>query len=382
MNMLLFWSCAILLAYAHFGYPAVLRLLARRRTARPSSPTGLTGPTGDETLPRLSILLSVYNEEAVMARKIENFLALDYPQDLIELLVVSDGSTDATDDIVRKAGKANVRLLRQEGRLGKTAALNMAAPEASGDVLVFTDANSMFEPDAARRLASHFADPTVGLVSGRTRYHLPQGGESSGGVYQRYESFLREGESALNSIVGADGAIYALRASLYRPLPPRHINDFLHPIQAVLAGYRAVSDPQAVCVEPAEDRGADEFRRQTRIMSQSWDIFFSQLPELLAAKRFGYCWQLVSHKALRWTSVPLLAGSTLAGLALMGEGGFYVLASMVQLGFLALAAAGAGTRSGAPRVAFLFMLLNLAAVNGLVRYMRGDRFVTWEPRAS
>lgn len=376
MSMFLFWSCAILLAYVYFGYPAILRLCAAKAKGRSAQ------AFQDECCPRISILLSVYNEEAVMARKIENFLALDYPAGMIELIVVSDGSTDSTDTILKEAARGNIRFLRQEGRLGKTAALNMAAAEATGDILVFTDANSMFLPDAARRLAAHFANPSVGLVSGRTRYQLPQGQESFGGLYQRYEQFIRECESALYSIVGADGAIYALRASIYSPLAPRHINDFLHPMQAVIGGYKAVSDPQAICVEPAEDRGAEEFRRQTRIMSQSWDIFFSQIFRLMAAGRYGYCWQLVSHKALRWLSVPMLAASTLAGLALSTEGTFYVLASAAQLGFIGLALAGGRIRTGAPRIAFLFMLLHLAALNGLLRFARGDRFVTWEPRAS
>lgn len=366
----LFWFCALTLAYAFVGYPLLVATLGRRRDALPV----------EGELPRLSVLLSVYNEEPVMADKIRNFLELDYPPERIELVVVSDGSDDGTEALVGQACSPRVRLLRQAERGGKTRALNRAAAEAAGDILVFTDANSMFRPDGMRRLAAPFASGDVGLVSGRSVYVDRDGRETPGGLYRRYEEWIKSGESGLFSIVGADGAIYALRRELFEPLRPEYINDLLHPIQVVLRGRRAVSEPAAVAMEAAEESGATELRRQTRIMAQSWLLCLRFAGDLLRAGRLGFLWQLVSHKILRWLTLPLLALLGLSAIAGAGSGVFRILALAGLAGLAVAAWAGFRGGKGLPHAAWMFFILHWAALLGLVRLAQGERFVTWNPR--
>lgn len=461
----LFWLSSGLLAYAFVGYPLLLEAgsrLVRRTAARraaspdvsPAAPSSArpsasmaaswhsaaqadapsvrpsAGPSAsspdtarvipDADLPTVSVLLSVFDEEAVIERKILNFLALDYPAERIELCVVSDGCTDATESIVARYAGQRVRLVRQEARGGKTRALNRAAAEAHGDVLVFTDANAMFRPDCVRRLAERLADPGVGLVSGVSVYVHASGDTTAGGVYRRYEEWIKSRESDLFSIVGADGAAYAMRRALYTPLAPEYINDLLHPVQVLLAGSRAVSEPRAVVEEevdapaasPGTSRGeassgvqpgpqspprpqaqpdsqpdtGAEMRRQTRIMAQSWLICLRQLPVLVRRGCWGFVWQMLSHKVLRWATLPLLAVCAVSAVALVPRGMPYALAAAALAGGGLLAWAGArglgGGRGwgGHARTAWLFVVLHAAAVNGLYRLLRGQTFVTWTPR--
>jgi cellulose synthase/poly-beta-1,6-N-acetylglucosamine synthase-like glycosyltransferase len=374
MSVVIFWASLAFLAYAYLGYPLLVALAARNGS---SAPVGRAGPW-----PRVSFLLAVHNEEAVIRRKIENFLALDYPSELLELLIVSDGSTDGTEGIAAACGDGRVRLLVQPARQGKTAALNRGAVEATGDILVFTDADSMFRPDALRPLVAPFADRAVGLVSGRTLYVHPEtGAPQSAGLYRAYEEWIKARESKAFSIVGADGAIYALRRELYRPLPPELINDFVHTIQVAIDGFRAVSVPEAVCLEPVEERGLGELARQVRIMTQSWRVALTLLPALLDAGRSGYVWQLCSHKVARWLSllgmVPLLTTSLL----LVGRGWFYAFALAAQVLLYGAAGLGLSRRRGLVRVAFNFVLLQIAGAMGLYGYLTGATYVVWKPRA-
>ena len=388
---MLFWLSSVLLAYAFVGYPLLLE--AGARLARRAAMRGLGqgdaagGSDAARPLPTASVLLSVFNEEAVIERKIQNFLALDYPAERLELCVVSDGCTDATESIVARYAGQRVRLLRQSTRGGKTCALNRAAQEAHGEVLVFTDANAMFRPDCLRWLVERLADPAVGLVSGVSVYVDASGSHTAGGVYRRYEEWIKARESDLCSIVGADGAAYAMRRRLYTPLPPEYINDLLHPVQVLLAGLRSVSEPRAVVEEadtsasPAEADGAGaELRRQTRIMAQSWLICLRQLPVLVRHKHWGFVWQLLSHKVLRWATLPLLAMCGGSALALSPLGLPYALAAATLAGGGLLAWAGARGRGGYARTAWLFVVLHAAAVNGLYRLLCGQTFVTWTPR--
>jgi cellulose synthase/poly-beta-1,6-N-acetylglucosamine synthase-like glycosyltransferase len=332
----------------------------------------------------VSINLSVYNEEEVIRDKIENFLALDYPRDLLEFLVVSDGCEDRTEDIVSSFAQADsrIRLLVQDQRGGKTSALNRGIVEARGEILVFTDANSMFDHDAVRKLVRHFSDQSVGLVSGRSIYldSFDQA-EQVGGGYRAYEEWLKEQESLTGSIAGADGAIYAMRRNLYEPLLPEQINDFIHPVQVVLKGYRAVSDPEALCREVVDEEYGDELRRQTRIMAQSWLIYLSQIGPLLGRARFWYAWQLTSHKFLRWLTLPLMTVLFAATILSLPKSSFYMAAMVLQIIFVLLAGLGWSRRGGgAARIAYLFMVLHLAAVKGFFNYLSGNSFTVWNPR--
>ncbi len=378
MAFFIFWICFITLGYAFMGYPLLLRGITLLHLRRPLADERFT--------PLVTLILSVYNEEAVMGEKIRNFQALRYPADKLEFIIVADGCDDGTEVIVRSHAKGDPRilLLRQEVRGGKTVALNRGVARSRGSVLIFTDANSLFAEDAVSKLVRHFADPGIGLVSGRSLYlDSAGGGERNGGAYRAYEEMIKEGESAVVSIIGADGAIYALRRDLYEPLEPRYINDFLHTVQVVLRGYRAISDPEALCRESVDESYEGEFRRQTRIMAQSWLIFITQFGRLVMKGRLLYAAAMISHKLLRWMTLPLVMAMVGAGLLLLREGTIYGAVCVVVLAALLLALAGAvGRGGGISRAAYLFILLHFAALYGFVKLVSGNQYTTWNPRAN
>lgn len=373
-SVTIFWLCFALLSYAFAGYPLAIALLAalvNRGTRQDPS-----------LLPSVSLILSVYNEEEVIEEKIANFLALDYPAELIEFLIVSDCCSDRTDELIAQKRDRRIRHLIQTERSGKTRNLNRAAGVAQGEILVFTDANAMFDRDAVRKLVRHFADPAVGLVSGKSVYCQATGAPTSGGAYRRYEDLIKRAESRVAGIIGADGAIYALRKLHYAPLPSQYINDFIHPLQVVLAGGRAISDDEAICREQLDNEGGGELRRQTRIMAQSWLIFLSQFGSLLSGGKLLYLWQFVSHKLLRWLTVPLALVLLLLNTLLSAQGAWYQVILACQLLFWAGALLGGRARGGVLRVPYLFSILHLAALLGLYKLLTGNLYTTWNPRNS
>jgi cellulose synthase/poly-beta-1,6-N-acetylglucosamine synthase-like glycosyltransferase len=368
-----FWVVLILLGYVFIGYPLCMWMLAQL-AGREKEPEG-------SFFPSVSIILSVYNEEKVIAEKIANFLALDYPKDKLEFLIISDCCSDRTDELVRGLENERIRLLIQTERSGKTKNLNRGVLEARGEILVFTDANAMFDSSAVRILAQRFSDPSIGLVSGKSQYLNPFSGKlTSGGTYRRYEDFIQAAESRVSSIVGADGAIYALRKSLYQPLRPEYINDFIHTIEVVLQGYRAASDMTAVCKEAYDEAGSNGLRRQTRIMAQSWLIYLTHIGKLFAAGKLLYAWALTSHKFLRWFTVPLMLLLFVLNVLLLGEGPCYLVLFIVQVAFLLAVICGGRLQDGRLRLPYLFVLLHVASITGLLRYLSGNVNVTWSPR--
>jgi glycosyltransferase involved in cell wall biosynthesis len=374
--VVVFWAAAAVLAYAWIGYPVLLRAfaaLARRR------------PVGRTARPSLSVIVAAYNEAACIRAKIDGTLAQRYPSRRLEVIVVSDGSTDVTDAIVASHPDPRVRLIRQEPRAGKSPALNRGAIAARGDVLVFTDANAVFAPEALARLAAPFDDPRVGLVSGQGLY-ASAGGDaravSSG--YVRYEAALKRGESALGFLASADGAIYAMRRSLYRDLAAAEVNDFLHPIHAALAGFESRFEPDAYTLEPPSRDGSQEFRRHVRIVAQGMHLLRRWMPALVAAGRWRAAWMLLSHRALRWLNTPALAALLGATLWLLPQGAVYRFALAGQAAFYLLALAGwlaerAGRRLGRLAIPYYFCLVSAAGVAGFVRFVRGRAEAVWAP---
>lgn len=369
---IIFWTSFILLAYTFIGYPLVIKLLA--------AVAGKGTQLNAEYLPSVSIILSVYNEEDVIESKIANVTALDYPVDKLEFIIVSDCCSDRTDELIRMHENDRIRLLVQTERSGKTKNLNRGVAAARGEIMVFTDANAMFDRDAVKKMVRHFADPEIGLVSGKSVYLDASGSVTSGGAYRRYEDFIKESESRIGGIIGADGAIYALRKSYYTQLIPEYINDFIHTIQVVLAGGRAISDDEAICREEAEETGSGELRRQTRIMSQSWLIFLSQFGLLLKGGRLVYLWQFVSHKFLRWLTVPLMVILFVTCAALLTRGLCYQVLFVGQVLFFVSVFFGSRAQGGLLRVPYLFTLLHYAALVGLFKYLTGNVYATWNPR--
>ena len=371
-----FWLAAAVLAYTWIGYPLLLRalaLLSRRRPPRRAA------------RPSLSVIIAAYNEAACIRAKLNSTLSQRYPGRRLEVIVVSDGSTDVTDAVVASYPDPRVRLVRQEPRAGKSPALNRGTLAARGDVLVFTDANALFAPEALARLAAPFADPRVGLVSGQGLYGGLDGDArvvSSG--YVRYEAALKSGESALGFLASAVGAIYALRRDLYRELAAAEVNDFLHPIHAALAGFESRFEPGAFTVEPPSRDGGQEFRRHARIVAQGMHLVRRWLPTLAVTGRWRAIWMLLSHRVLRWLNAPALLALLGASVALLPQSALYRVALAGQVAFYALALAGwlgerAGRGLGRLAIPYYFCLVSAAGVAGFARFVRGRAEAVWAP---
>ncbi len=364
----LFWGSVGALAWTHVGYPAAAAALARIRP-RPVRK--------DDVTPDVSLIVAAHDEEDVIGRRIENLLALDYPSDRFHVVVVSDGSTDRTNEIVRDLAERfdNVRLLECE-RAGKATAQNTAVAQSDAEVVAFSDANSRWEPDALRKLVRSFADSEVGYVCGQLRLESVDGMNQEG-LYWRYELWQRESESAIGSITAGNGAIYAVRRSDYLGFDdPRIGHDFGLPFRLVQRGRRAVYDAEAIAWEkPAIDAEA-EYGRKVRMMTRSWRPLLDG--SLARTNDTLFAAELVSHRVLRYGSGVLhlvLLGSTPG---LVGEGRLYRLALLGQLGFLALALAGR-TRLPVPGagIAYYYLLTTAATVESLVRYLRKGSPATW-----
>ena len=369
----LFYISAFLLLYAYVLYPALLLALSASRPRRADSDDESAG----NPAPSLSIIVAAYNEERCIGDKIENFLACRYSGDA-ELIVVSDGSSDRTAEIARSMASERVRVIVQPERLGKGVAVNAGAQAAHGEVLVFTDANSMFAPEALTELVRPLRDKSIGLVTGISRYS----DGTIGSAYQRYEQMLKGLESRLGVVATADGAIYAMRKSLFKTMDPALINDFMHPILASLQGAQSVMSRDAVCIEEFETAG--EFSRQVRMVSQAALVYFRLLPDLVAKGCWDSILVLTSHKLLRWLTAPILGIAILATVTLAHRGGIYRVALGAEVLFAIVAALGLAARrrglEGKLTFAYQFVALNCAQAIGLWRCFSGEIPVVWKPR--
>jgi cellulose synthase/poly-beta-1,6-N-acetylglucosamine synthase-like glycosyltransferase len=377
---ILFWTAAIAVIYPYVLYPPLLAFLAAVKP-RPLKPQ----PGAEE--PSVTIIISAYNEEGALRAKLENTLALVYPANKLEIIVASDASSDATDEIVREfsAREPRVRLLRQAERRGKSAALNAAVTAARGNIVVFSDANAVYEPQAIRELVSAFADPQVGYVVGAAHY-ADSGGKAAAeneGVYWKLELFLKMLESRFDSVVGGDGAIYALRRELFRPLKDDDISDFVNPLQVIAAGYRGVFNPNARCFENAGDTVAHEVKRKRRIVNRSWRAFLRHGTSFFAFRHASFLFLLLSHKVIRWFAAPLIVVAWLTSLMLAPRA-IYAFAWLTINASLLFAAYGAlAEKRGvvAPRLVSIihyFYVINVAGFLGIWDQWRGVRHVTWD----
>jgi cellulose synthase/poly-beta-1,6-N-acetylglucosamine synthase-like glycosyltransferase len=364
----LFWGSLGALAWTHVGYPVAVAALARVR-ARPVLKEDVT--------PEVDIVVAAHDEEAVIGRRVENLLELDYPAERVRIVVASDGSTDRTNEIVRElaGGSDRVALLECQ-RAGKATAQNTAVARSEAEIVAFSDANSRWEPDALRKLVRSFADPEVGYVCGQLRLE-PSDGESQEGLYWRFELWQRESESAVGSITAGNGAIYAVRRSDYLGYDdPRIGHDFGLPFRLVQRGRRSVYDPEAIAWEKPAQGMEDEYGRKVRMMTRSWRPLLDG--SLAKTGDPLFLAELVSHRVLRYGSGALhlvLLGSTIA---LAPKGRVYRLALLDQLCFLALAAAGRrGARVPGARLAYYYLLTTAATVESLVRYLREGSPATW-----
>jgi cellulose synthase/poly-beta-1,6-N-acetylglucosamine synthase-like glycosyltransferase len=374
----LVWGALAIVGYIYIGYPISLWLLSRirRREVRQ-----------ENIFPSVTLIISAFNEMRSIEAKLKNSLTLDYPENLLHILVVSDASTDETDRIVERYVGKQVSLLRMPERRGKTASLNVALQQVRSEIVVFSDANILYQEDALRYLTRNFADPIVGCVTGNSCYRdtHASGAHEQENSYWGYERFIRVMESQIGSTVGGDGAIFAIRRELYTPLSPEAINDLVIPLQIVARGYRAIFERQAVGYEPSTGHFAGEFRRKRRIVNRSWRGVMS-VRTVLDPRRVGlFAWQVWFHKVLRWLVLPFMVlavvgcivASPLSPLYQLGAWG--ALVSLLAAGVGALVPERSGPFARLVHGAFYFYLVNTAAILGIVTALRGRVETIWTP---
>lgn len=373
-----FFLSVVLVFYIYAGYPllaaglaACLHQTVKKKTFEPP----------------VTILISAYNEAEGIATTIENKLGLEYPQNKLEIIVISDGSTDRTDAIVQSFAAHGVRLLRQEPRAGKTSALNMAVPLAKGDIIIFSDANSLYAPDTLRKLLANFADEKVGYVTGKMIYANPDGTPIGEGcsAYMKYENALRSIETRLGSVVGVDGGIDAVRATLYRPMNADQLPDFVQPLKVVEQGYRVVYEPEAVLWEPTLKDTEDEYRMRVRVSLRAFWALFDMRQLLWPGGNPLFAWQLWSHKVLRYLCFWFLLVAYVTNWLLLGNGeGYTVMLVLQHAGYVGALAAPRTKRAGVwgKLLTFsrYFVLLNLAAAHAFAKFLLGKKQVVWTPR--
>jgi len=365
-----FWGSLAGLAWTHAGYPLAAAALARAHQ-RPIRKDEAAAK------PDVTVVVAAHNEERVIRRRLENLLELDYPPERLEVVVASDGSTDATKAIVAEIAAADPRVrLLDLPRAGKVAAQDAAVAATSAPAVAFSDANATWAPDALARLVSVLADPDVGYVCGQVRLERPEG-ENPEPLYWRYELWLRASESALGSITGGNGAIYAVRRADYVGGDTRFGHDLGFPYLMVQRGRRAVYEPAAIAYEKPGRASEDEYRRKVRMFAQCW-------LHLLSGRMFRrsdplYLAQLVSHRVLRYGSGLLHVTLFASSLALASRAPVYRTALTAQLAWLGLAGAG---RARAPvpgaALAYYYFLVTSATLVGLANYLRSGVPVVWE----
>jgi cellulose synthase/poly-beta-1,6-N-acetylglucosamine synthase-like glycosyltransferase len=365
---IVFWLCVTLLLYTHAGYPLALWLLSRRRRA--SGPPAVE----EERLPSVALIVAAHDEEDVIAERVRNALALDYPRERLEIVVASDGSDDRTAERAVESGADRVLELP---RAGKIATQNEAARSVEAEILAFSDANSFWEPGALRVLASRFADPGVGYVCGTVRF-TDAAGDNQEGAYWRYELAVRDLESRLGGVTAGNGGIYAVRREAYLPLPPSRSHDLSFPFLLSKRGWRAEYEPYAVADEKLVPTLEGEFARKRRMMRGLWDIVVAD--GMLSPRGYppAYAFEIGSHRVLRYAS-PLLHLVALAtNLALLGEGWVYVVTLAAQLALFAAALLAPLVPARPLQLARYYVLVTASIAAGLWDRARHGPPAAWE----
>jgi len=378
---MLFWGSLITLTYIYIGYPLLLNILPKNKVSK----------TPLDTYPSITVIIPAFNEEDVIAETIQNKLDQDYPADKINIIVVSDESEDATDEIVTTFQEKynNVQLIRQVPRKGKTSGLNLAYQviknELKSELIVFSDANSIYDTNALTEIAQTFTDFEVGYVTGKMVYVNNDDSVVGDGcsAYMKYENYMRSLESDIGSVVGVDGGVDAIRTELYTELRADQLPDFVQPLKVVEQRKRVVYQPLAILKEESLTDDGAEFRMRVRVSLRAlWALFDMRM--LLNPFKFGlFSLQLFSHKVLRYLAFIPLVIAFIANIALLGQHAIFNLALFAQLAFYILAWIGHKNTEQTNKwigLAHYFCLINFAAAIASYKFIKGEKIVIWKPR--
>jgi cellulose synthase/poly-beta-1,6-N-acetylglucosamine synthase-like glycosyltransferase len=382
----LFWLSLGLVVHTYFVYPAILfvaysvaqlrtdwRYLFRRRDRRVPA-------LQIDVVPEISFLIPAFNEETHLLQKVINLREMDYPSEKVQIIFVSDGSTDSTNEILKALPDLNIETITLQHRSGKATALNHAVLKARHDILVFSDASTLFAPDTLRKLVRHFANARIGAVCGALQFRASSTSQQTEGLYWKYECMMRLMEARLGATLTASGAIYALRRETYVPLDPRTVlDDFVIPMNARRAGYRVAYDPEAIATDYGAESVEGEFTRRVRLATGSFQsLFFLLRVKMGAFGRFAF----VSHKLLRWI-LPLLLCTVLISNAALVRNPAYALFGLLQLFFYLWASLGFLFRKRLRGIRFALLpyyltAMNLAFLLGLFRCLTNQNEATWQ----
>jgi cellulose synthase/poly-beta-1,6-N-acetylglucosamine synthase-like glycosyltransferase len=374
---LLFWLSALIIGYIYLGYPLLLRYLPKR----PAKVVEL------EYQPRITVIIPAFNEAKVIQSTIENKLQQTYPPELLQIIVISDESEDGTDDLVSEiaARDSRVKLVRQIPRQGKTSGLNLAVPLATGEIIIFSDANSHYQTDAIEKLVNCFSDPDVGYVTGKMVYVNEQGNLIGDGcsAYMKYENYLRKLEAQVSSVVGVDGGVDAIRKALYQPMNADQLPDFVLPLKVVTQGKRVIYCEEALLNEESLSSSQSEFRMRVRVSLRAYWAMWD-MKHLFNPFKYGiFSLQILSHKLLRYLAfIPLFLVLLSNGL-ITGDGFLYQFTFLAQMLFYSAAgfvSLNDGTKNRWLGLANYFCLINVAAAMAFVKFIKGEKIVMWKPR--
>jgi len=372
-------ACILLVFYAYLGYGIFLYLLLKIRGdyKQEEAPEGYC--------PAISMVVPCFNEEGYILEKVANSKALDYPKDKLQLIFISDGSSDSTAELLSK--EEGILHLHEDQRAGKAAAMNRAMAHVTGEIVVFCDANTDLNPEAIALLSRHYADPKVGGVTGEKRIQAKEeagASEAGEGLYWKYESFLKKADSRLYTVVGAAGELMSYRTALYEPLEPDTLlDDFMQSMRIVLKGYRIVYEPKAMATETASANVKEELKRKIRICAGGWQSMLRLGPAFNPFRNLKVAFAFISHRVLRWSlaafALPiifllniLLLGTPLWNTLLIGQVLFYA-AALVGWYY-----ENKGIRWKALYVPYYFFIMNLAVFLGLKRFLKGEQSALWE----
>jgi len=374
-----FWLLLSLIIYCYFGYPFVLSVVAKCLRKVPQK--GKCEPT-------VSIVLSIWNEEDVIKEKLENLLSLDYPREKIEILIGSDGSTDRTNDIVEQFPDPCIHLIEDKERKGKMVTINNLVEQANNEIIVFTDARQMFERGAINALTNNFTDPKIGCVSGELIFSKKDGATAQGiNLYWNYEKFIRRKESDVHSMMGATGAIYAIRRELFTKIPDNIVlDDMFVPFKIIQKGYRAIIESSARAFDQVADSPKEEHRRKARTLFGNYQIFWI-FRHMFNPMKSPIALQLFSHKFLRVLIPFFMIAIFFINWGLIDQF-FYGVLLILQIIFYCMAFIGGLARyqkygilkfiSQICTIPYVFCLLNFSALIGFLRFIGARQEIRWE----